>query len=210
LRGIVQITARAIVIAALCLASLAAKPAKSPPLTPAPVFFKPTGEPFELEKPFPGVTAALTLSDEQKIALQQAHGQTVRNPQLRNQISGLERKDNPTDAERRSVATQMDEARVELRKRVEAILSPQQRELAEKIHDAAVAAEHEANEIFDAELDAARNDPAKAGDVRKKAWVEAEDLLVQKLEKFLTPAQMQAIQRSAAEQRAARETAPKK
>ena len=205
-----QVTARAMVIAAVCLSSIAAKPAKSPPLRPAPVFFKPTGEPFELEKPFPGVTAALMLSDEQKIALQQAHQQTVRHPDLRNKISAMELKGKPTEAERQAIEKQMQEARVELRKRVEAILSPQQRALAEKIQDAAVEAEHEANEVFDAEFEAARKDPANTKDLRDKARVEAEDLLVQKLEKFLTPAQMQAIERSATEQRAAQEAALKK
>jgi hypothetical protein len=197
-------------IAALCTAAIAAKPAKTASLRPAPVFFKSTGEPFELEKPFPGVTAALMLSDQQKMALSEAHQQTVRKPELRNKISALEAKADPTEAEREAVRKEQHAAQVELRKRINAILSAEQKALAEKIQDAAIEAEHEANDFFEAEFDAARDDLGKAGDVRKKARVEAEDLLVQKLEKFLTPAQMQAIQKSAMEQRAAEEVVIKK
>src|SRR3954464_14812896 len=110
------------IIAALCLPSMAAKPAKPAPQRPASPFFKPTGEPFELEKPFPGITAALMLTDQQKTALRQAHQQTVRNPDLRNKISALEIKPDATEAERNAVRTEMEKARVELRQRIAAIL----------------------------------------------------------------------------------------
>ena len=204
-----QVIARAMVIAVVGVASIAAKPAKPAPPRPAPAFFKSTGEPFELEKPFPGITAALMLTDQQKAALSEAHRQTVRQPELRNKITALELKPDATDAEREAVARQMRQAQAELRKRVAAILSPEQRALAEKIQNAAIEAEHEAHEVFDAEFEAARKDGASK-ELREKARVEAEDLLVQKLEKFLTAAQMQAIQRSATEQREAGETALRK
>jgi hypothetical protein len=203
-------TIRTLFIAALCFASIAARPDKAPPLRPPPPFFKTTGEPFDLEKPFPGITAALLLSNQQKTALIQAHQQTVRNPDLRNKMSAIKTSDNATPAPHKELRRQVDEARAELRDRVEAILTPQQRTLAIKIENAAIEAEHEANKIFDAEFDAAKGDPGKLADVREKARVEAEDMLVQKLEKFLTPAQMQAIQQSATAQRAAAELAPKK
>jgi Spy/CpxP family protein refolding chaperone len=193
----------AVATVAICLVCIAAKPLKpaSPPATP---FFKTTGEPFELEKPFPGVTAALMLSDEQKSALSQAHQETVRNPKIRNKISALEVKKQPDPAEREAIRKEMDEARLELRQRVDAILTPQQKELVNKIQDAATEAEHEANEFFDPEFREAKGEE-NLRDVREKARVEAEDILVQKLEKFLTPAQMQAIQQAATEQRARKE-----
>ncbi|HEV8604169.1 MAG TPA: hypothetical protein VGQ99_02310 [Tepidisphaeraceae bacterium] len=192
-----------ILLAALCLPSIAAKPPKPLPLQPPIPFFKTTGEPFELEKPFPGITAALMLTDQQKTALSQAHQQTVRNPDLRNKISALELKADSTQAQRETVRREMKEARAQLRQRVAAILTPEQSTLASKIQDAAIAAEHEANDIFRADFEAAKADPRKSSEVREKSRVEAEDLLVQKLEKFLTPAQMQAIQQSATDLRAA-------
>ncbi len=184
----------------LCIGAQGADSVPQPPATP---FFKTTGEPFELEKPFPGITAALMLSEAQKTALKEAHQQTVRKPQLRQKISALEVKENPAEAEREVIRAEMAEARIELRRRVDAILKAEQKELVTKIQDAAIEAEHEANHIFDPEFKAAEGDEGKFRDVREKARVEAEDLLVQKIEKFLTPGQMQAVQLAATEQRAA-------
>jgi len=187
---------------------MAAAPQK--PLAPAPAFFKTTGEPFELEKPFPGITAALMLSDEQKIALSEAHRQTVRNPELRNKISALELKGKATEAERETVRKELETAQAALRQRVEAILTPEQKTLAGKIEVVVTDAEHEANQIFEGEFAAAKDDAGKTTEIRDKARVEAEDLIVQKLEKFLTPAQMQAMQQAATQQRAALEERKKK
>src|SRR4051812_18790142 len=194
-----------LIILALCLPVLAEKPARPAPAAnrPASPFFKPTGEPYELEKPFPGITAALVLSDQQKTAMTEAYQQTVRNPGLRGRISVLERNPDAPEAQRKAVRDEMEKARADLRQRIATILTPEQSALAIKIQDAAVAAEHEANDIFRAEFEAAKIDPAKLSEIRAKARTEAEDLLVQKLEKFLTPAQMQAIQKSAGELRAA-------
>jgi Spy/CpxP family protein refolding chaperone len=204
----VKVAACAMMVAALCLACVAAPPQKSSP--PAAVFFKATGEPFELEKPFPGITAALMLTNEQKIALSEAHRQTVRNPELRNKIAALKSKDNPIEAQREAVRKELESAQAALRARVDAILTPEQKTLAAKIEVAVIDAEHEANQIFEGELAAAKDDPLKTTEVREKARVEAEDLIVQKLEKFLTPTQMQAMQQAATQQRAALEERKKK
>src|SRR5688500_14998213 len=109
---------RIIVALGICLLSIAAEPLQSPPQPPATPFFNTTGEPFELEKPFPGITAALMLSDEQMAALREAHRQTVRKRQLRQKISALEANSNPPEIDRHVVLSELEEARVELRRLV--------------------------------------------------------------------------------------------
>ena len=167
------------------------------------------GQPFALERTFPGITAAFMFTQEQKTALNDAYHQTVASPQIRAQGSSIKNNPAATDADREAAAKQLDDARAELQKRAEMILTPEQKALIPKIQDAAVEAQKGAREAFSAEFGAAKGDQAKADDLREKVRVEAEDQFVQQLEKFLTPAQMEAVRQAAVQQREAEEQARK-
>ncbi len=195
------------ILAMLAISVLAAKPAKAPSLPPGEMFFTMKGQPFALERMFPGITAAFTFSDEQKTALHEAYGQTVGSGAIR--AKGASLKNNPaaTDADRDAARAQLEEARAELHKRVEAILTPEQKALIPKIQEAAEQAQREAHEAFSADFAEAKANQAKADDLREKIRVEAEDVFVQKLQKFLTPAQMESVRQAAVQQKEAQEQA---
>ena len=189
----------------LCMCAIAAKPAKAPSLPPGDIFFTAKGQPFALERQFPGITAAFLFSDEQKAALNEAYQQTVGSPEVRARGASLKNNPAATDADKEAVHRQVQDARVELQNRVAKTLTPVQKALIPKIQDAATEAQKSAREAFSADFAAAKGDQAKADDVREKIRVEAEDQLVQRLEKFLTPAQMEAVRQAAEQQRRAEE-----
>src|SRR2546422_2351578 len=97
-----------IVLAALCVALVAAKAAKAPSLPPGEMFFTMKGQPFALERMFPAITAAFMFSDEQKTALHEAYGQTVGSAAIR--AKGASLKNNPaaTDADRDAARAQLE------------------------------------------------------------------------------------------------------
>ena len=195
-------------ICLICLASLAAK-GKSSGLPPGDTFFTMKGRPYALERTFPGIVAAFMFTEDQKIALNEEYQETVADPQLREKGAAL--KDNPatTDTEREEMRKQQAEARAELQKRAEMILTPQQKALIPKIQDAANQALKGAREAFAADLGAGKGEKTKSNELDEKIRVEAEDLFVQQLEKFLTPAQMEAVRQAAIAQREADELARK-
>src|SRR6185295_8293303 len=160
---------------------VAAKQAKAPSLPPGDVFFTMKGQPFALERMFPGVCGALMLSDEQKMALNEAYQQTVASPQLREKGAALKGNAAATDADRDAVRSEMVTARGELQKRVGAILTPDQKELITKIQAAAEAAQKSAREALQPEFVAAGKgaSPEKAKELRGKMRVEAEDQFAQ-------------------------------
>jgi hypothetical protein len=192
----------------ICLASLAAK-TKSPGLPQGDTFFTMKGQPYALERTFPGIVAAFMFSEDQKMALNEEYQETVADPQLREKGASLKNNPAATDAEREEMRKQQNEARAELQKRAEMILTPEQKALIPKIQDAANQALKGAREAFAADLGAAKGDKAKSKDLDEKIRVEAEDLFVQQLEKFLTPAQMEAVRQAAIAQREADERARK-
>jgi hypothetical protein len=191
----------------LCLAQVAAKPPKKAGLPPGDLFFTMKGQPYAMERNFPGITAALMLSDEQKQAIHDAQQQTTASPQMREKMAAVKDKNAGNEAERQVVRTEMAAARGELAQRVSTILTAEQKALVEKIQQAAMESQQEARGIFKDEFAASKGDAAKAAELKEKARVEAEDLLVQKLEKILRPEQMRAVQQAATEQRAAEELA---
>lgn len=197
----------ALLCVSICL--IAAKPGKAPSLPPGDIFFTIKGQPAPLERTFPGITAAFMFTDDQKAALNDAYQQTVGAPEVREQGASL-KNNAATDAQRDTFRQLMDDARSELQKEVASILTPEQKALIPKIQAAADQAQKEARESFSADFATAKGDAAKANDLREKVKVEAEDLFVQKLEKFLTPAQMEAIRQAATQQKDADEQARKK
>jgi hypothetical protein len=195
-------------LAIVCiLMTLGAKAAKAPGLPPGDMFFTMKGQPFALERTFPGVVAALMLSDDQKKALNEVYQQTVASPQLREKGAALKGNAAATDADRQAVRSEMETARNELGKKVDPILTPEQKELIKKIQAAAEQAQKTARETLGPEFTAAGKSPSpeKAKELREKLNQEAEDQFVQELQKILTPAQMEAVSAAATAQRAAEE-----
>src|SRR5438046_1289940 len=121
-----------IALALICVALVAAKAGKAPSLPPGEMFFTMKGQPYALERMFPGVCGALMLSDDQKSALNDAYHQTVASPELRAKGAGLKGNGAATDAERDAVRSEMETARIELQKKVATILTPDQKELIVK------------------------------------------------------------------------------
>ncbi len=200
-----RLTVALVVTCFFSLGAIAARPAKMPKKMPASVpselFFTMKGQPYPMERTFPGITAALMLSEEQKAALSEAAQETVANPELRQKRAALKGKNGTTEEERAAAQKQLEEARAVLSQRVAAILTAEQKALIEKIQEAAMEAQLDARRTFQVELAGAKGDQARMQDLREKMRVEAEDLLVQKLEKIMTPEQMQAIAKAATEQR---------
>src|SRR5882672_426293 len=139
----------------ICVALVAAKAAKAPSLPPGDMFFTMKGQPYALERTFPGVCAALMLTDDQKNALNEAYHQTVASPQLREKGAALKGNAGASDADRDAVRSEMETARVEVQKKVSAILTPQQKELIPKIQAAAEQAQRAAREALQPEFAAA-------------------------------------------------------
>jgi len=201
----------------ICLASvlafsiclIAAKPAKTPSLPPGDIFFTMKGQPFALERTFPGIMAAFMFTDDQRMALNEEYQETVADPQLREKGASLKNNPAATDTDRQEMRKQQAEARAELQKRAETILTTEQKALIPKIQAAATEALKEAREAFPADPGATKGDKSKAKDLEEKIKVEAEDLFVQKLEKFLTPAQMEAVRQAATQQRESEEQSRK-
>jgi hypothetical protein len=191
----------------ICFTLIAAKP-KSPGLPPGDMFFTMKGQPYALERTFPGIVAAFMFSDDQKVALNEAYNETVGAPDIREQGASLKGK-GANDAERESFRKLMEDARAELAKEVASILTPEQKALIPKIQAAAEEAQKKAREAFAADL-GVKGEKSKTPELQEKIRVEAEDNFVQELEKFLTPAQMEAARQAAVAQKEANEQARKK
>jgi hypothetical protein len=196
-------------LSALCLLLIAAKPAKAPSLPSGDIFFTVKGQPYALEKTFPGIVAAFMFTEDQKIALNEEYQETVADPQLREKGASLKNNPAVTDAERDEMRKQMAEARAELQKQVETILTPEQKALIPRIQAAAEQALKGAREAFPADPGAAKGEKTRSKELDEKIRVEAEDLFVQQLEKFLKPEQMEAVRLAAIAQREGEERARK-
>ena len=123
---------------AICLFSIAllAAKAKTPGLPPGDMFFTMKGQPYALERTFPGIVAAFMFSEAQKADLNDAYYETVGSPDVREQGVSLKQK-GASDAERETYRKMMEDARAEMKKDVEKILTPEQKALIPKIQAAA-------------------------------------------------------------------------
>jgi hypothetical protein len=191
----------------ICVGLLAAK-GKTPGLPPGDMFFTMKGQPYALERTFAGIVAAFMFTDDQKRDLNDAYYETVGAPDIREQGASLKQK-GAGDAERETYRKMMEDARAELKKDVETILTPEQKALIPKIQAAAEEAQKKAREAFAAEL-GVKGEKSRTPELQEKIRVEAEDIFVQELEKFLTPAQMEAVRQAAVAQKEADEAARKK
>ena len=184
-----------IVIASLCLATLAEAQAKKPAIGNFPFWSVPKQE--FADQLVPGLNAALLLSDEQIVKLQEARRETIDNEQIRGK---KDKNANVTDAEReaRNKATQ--EAYTNLRTKVSNILTAEQRTLIEQINAAHLEVSKAAAEEFSVQLTSAKGND----DLQKRLQQEKRDRIVAnfkaKLENILSPNQKAAWEAAAAQE----------
>ena len=149
----------------------------------------------------PGLNAALLLTDEQKLKIQEARQETIGSEAVGD--AGRKMKTNPnlTDAEREELRKIGDEARAALKEKVKSILTVEQKEFIERasaLHGTTAA---EVNEEFSAQFASAKGSKADMGAVMKEYQVKLQAEFARKLEAIMTPAQSAAMQVRAALER---------
>src|ERR1051325_9085961 len=97
----------------VCVGLLAAK-GKTPGLPPGDIFFTMKGQPYAMERTFPGIVAAFMFTEDQKANLNDAYYQTVGDPVIREQGAALKGK-GAKDGELETYRKMMEDARAELK-----------------------------------------------------------------------------------------------
>jgi len=186
-----------IVIATLCLATLAEAQEKKPAIGNFPFWSVPKQE--FADQLVPGLNAALLLSDEQIVKLHEARRETIDNEQLR----GKKIKDPNvvvSEAEREARNKTTQEAYANLRTKVSNILTAEQRTLIEQINAAHLEVSTAASEEFGAQFASAKGNE----DLQKSLQQQKRDRLAanfkSKLEGLLTPNQKAAWEKAAAQE----------
>lgn len=192
-----------IVIASLCLATLAAAQAKKPAIGNFPFWSAPKQE--FADQFVPGLNAALLLTDEQILKLQEARRETIDNEQIRG------KKDKTvelSEAERETRRKATQEAYANLRIKVSNILTAEQRTLIEQINAAHLEVSKAASDEFGPQLTGAKGNE----DLQKSLQQQKRDRITAnfkaKLEGLLSPNQKAAWEQAAA-QEIANATKPK-
>ena len=184
-----------IVIASLCVATLADAQEKKPAIGNFPFWSVPKQE--FADQLVPGLNAALLLSDEQIVKLHEARRETIDNEQLKSKKS---KDPNVPDSEREAKQTVRQEAYAKLKTKVSNILTAEQRTLIEQINAAHLEVANAASEEFGAQLASAKGNE----DLQKSLQQQKRDRLAanfkSKLEGLLTPNQKAAWEKTAAQE----------
>ena len=195
-----------IVMASLCLATLAEAQEKKPTIGNFPFWSVPKQE--FADQLVPGLNAALLLSDEQIVKLHEARRETIDNEQLR----GKKVKDpNVPEAEREAHRKATQEAYANLRIKVSNILTAEQRTLIEQINAAHLEVSNAASEEFGAQLASAKGNEELQKTLQQQKRDRLTSNFKSKLEGLLSPNQKAAWEKAAAEELAnAAKPKPKK
>lgn len=184
-----------ILIVSLSLVSLVEAQAKKPAIGNFPFWSQPKQE-FS-DQLVPGLNAALLLSDEQIVKLQEARRETIDNEQLRG------KKDKSVElpeAEREARRKATQEAYTNLRTKVSNILTTEQRTLIEQINAAHLEVTNAASDEFGPQLTGAKGND----DLQKRLQQEKRDRIAAnfkaKLESILSPNQKVAWEAAAAQE----------
>ena len=186
-----------IVVASLCLATLAEAEAKKPTIGNFPFWSMPKQE--FADQLVPGLNAALLLSDEQIVKLQEARRETIDNEQLR----GKKIKDpnvTVSEAEREARHKATQEAYANLRAKISNILTAEQRTLIEQINAAHLEVSKAAADEFAVQLTSSKGND----DLQKSLQQQKRDRIASnfksRLEGLLSPNQKAAWEKAAAEE----------
>lgn len=194
----------------LVIAPAHAQKEKKPSLPPGDLFFSMKGQPFAMERVFPGVVGALLLTDEQKLKLHEALNETVRSEAFQTAGKTIKLDPNATDAQKEEARKLIQEARTKLQQQVAGVLTQEQKALVERLQTAATEAHQVAREKLEAEFIAAKGDKPRMEEVNKKMREEAVAEFNRKLVGILTAEQRDGMEKAAAQQKAAEENASKK
>jgi len=187
-----------VVALALALSFIAAPAAhaKDKPAgdVPGDAFFTGKGQqPFALERLHPGITAALMLTDQQKIALNEALDQTVRNPQVRAAGAALKNNPSATDDDRAKAQQASQDARAQLKEAVEKTLTADQKALVAKIQAAFDESQKALATALQAEYGQAKGDAERTAKLRERSQDEIREQLTERLAKILDAEQKAAV-----------------
>ena len=184
-----------IVVASLCLATLAEAEAKKPTIGNFPFWSMPKQE--FADQLVPGLNAALLLSDEQIIKLQEARRETIDNEKNRPK---KDKDANVPEAEREARRKATQEAYANLRIKVSNILTAEQRTLIEQINAAHLEVSKAAADEFAVQLTSSKGNE----DLQKSLQQQKRDRIAanfkSKLEGLLSPNQKAAWEKAAAEE----------
>lgn len=201
-----------LVLAAVCVAAMALaaqgqeQKGKGAIAISGELFFTSKGsQPLALEKVYPGITAALMLTDEQKQAIARAQQETVLHPDVR--AAGQKAKGEATDAEREQARKAISDARQKLREAVDDILTLEQKGLVAAIQKAYEESLQAAREALGPDANPGKGDREKAAAASARMLELVREEMSRRLEKILTPEQRAAVERAALTQLAAEEAA---
>ena len=184
-----------IVIASLCLATLAEAQEKKPAIGNFPFWSVPKQE--FADQLVPGLNAALLLTDEQIAKLQEARRETIEKERSK---APKDKNANEPEAEREARRKATQEAYANLRIKVSNILTAEQRTLIEQINAAHLEVSTAASEEFATQLTSAKGNE----DLQKSLQQQKRDRIASnfksKLEGILSPNQKAAWEKAAAQE----------
>jgi Spy/CpxP family protein refolding chaperone len=200
----------ALVALFLVLGAAQAQKEKKPALPPGDLFFTMKGQPFALERVFPGVQGALLLTDEQKQKLFKALEDTIASKAVQSAGRTIKADPDATEAQKEEARKVIQEARTRLQKQVASVLTQEQKTVIERLNTAATEAHVAAREKLEAEFTAAKGDKTRMEEVNKKMREEAKAEFNRKLAGLLTAEERQGLEKAAQQQKEAEEAAKKK
>lgn len=184
-----------LVVTLFCLATLAEAQTKKPTIGNFPFWTVPKQE--FADQFVPGLNAALLLTDEQIVKLQEARRETIDNEQLRG------KKDKSVElpeAEREARRKATQEAYTSLRTKVSNILTAEQRTLIEQINAAYLEVTTSASEEFAPQFASSKGND----DLQKQLQQQKRERVAMnfkaKLESLLSPSQRAAWEQAAAQE----------
>ena len=171
--------------------------------------FMQKGAPYALERVFPGLNAAIALSDEQKQKLAAAIDETIDRREVRAAMAFGKLNPKATEEEKQKARRLVEQARAELQRRVAEILTPQQKALIEKINAAAGEVQSEVRKAMQDQFQALKTDPTNKDKVQQEYQQRVRAAMESRLMKLLDADAQAAVKKAAAAQ-AADEKAPKR
>lgn len=169
------------------------------------LFFTMKGQPFALERTFPGITGALLLTEAQRERIQRARAEILQSEEVRTAASTA--KSNPNAADARKI---IEEARRKMQAEVANTLTKEQKDLIERLNEAAMDAHKAAREKYESDYASAKGNEAEMKAVQEKAQEEARTVFLEKAKGILTKEQLAGLEKAAKEQKAAEAAAKTK
>lgn len=158
----------------------------------------------------PGLNAILQLTPQQQEQIGAARNEMANDEAVKAARSISKNVPSVTQEQRDKARATVDAANAKLREKVAAILTPEQKALIAKVNEAYQAALDEVGTVYEEKFATVKADPAARQRVQQEKSQDTEDHFLHKLDTLLTPAQKDAMAKTAeAGQRRAAD-APKK